>query len=663
MEISNGDIFSYPPTSSPPFAFSHPLVYATRVQDRVQALDLFIRRDLAPKILRLRKEIDRIEYQHQRTMTKRNEKSCAKRQTPKDKIAQRLKNQAWLWKRSSKRQELNRLEPFLRLATDLRKISSDLNPNILRLTVLWQRSQSIAPLEHVAADDSVDVVYNDETMNESGFGRRYREQQRLSREYRDACLENIRVSKSIQKRINKLLTSDTISLDDASVLSSLRIFSNKHCICSSCQAIFHKDYLDALVISIPEKTDKDSDIESTFLCLHCWNSTRTQRHRQKSYCRKQSCESSSTKNLASTSKKKDVTKSQKKEFQSTPKTQRMKQLFDATRYQTIVKVVENSMAETAESRSRKSSYDRKTDDIHKVADHQKGNTKDNSPASSSAFDHCIVSMASLDDGLSAINDSFSSCSILGEYDQEDASLTFHPLRSLPLPFESKSALTERIIGKKVNMHSSVVSKTYDKTKTDVRTGNESFGRFGSSSSSICSNSIAEPEQENPPSRRSSDSDPVDPVWYKMNDRSVASNIRRGKNKLRNEYLSPDPSTCSSSLFSESSAETTIFSSVSTTTPKHIKSAMKKACGSSSSSTSGISPNKVNQFPFCPSNTKKSVRFRSPLKECKIYNPMSCTDSNKAFLDSSSDFMDQVEYFCKWDEFMNPLERQPHTTVF
>jgi hypothetical protein len=171
---------------SPPFAFSHPLVYAFRVQDRVQALDRFVHRELRPKVLRLREEHNCIEHQLQRTMTKtkkHDSEGTLTTTTAKQKQAQRLKHQAWLWKRTSKRQELNRFEPFHELATDLQTISNELNPNILRLTVLWQRSQSIAPHKQVSADDSKDVVYNRERIKESGDRRRYWEGQRLSREY------------------------------------------------------------------------------------------------------------------------------------------------------------------------------------------------------------------------------------------------------------------------------------------------------------------------------------------------------------------------------------------------------------------------------------------------------------------------------------------------
>ena len=108
-------------------------------------------------------------------------------------------------------------------------------------------------------------------MNKGSDIRRYREHQRFLQEYDDACLENISVSKSVQKRMHKLLKSENknaIGTEDTSVFSSLKIFSNNHCICSSCQAMFYKDYLGALFINISETNSVAPNAKSTFLCIH-----------------------------------------------------------------------------------------------------------------------------------------------------------------------------------------------------------------------------------------------------------------------------------------------------------------------------------------------------------------------------------------------------------
>jgi hypothetical protein len=86
--------------------------------------------------------------------------------------------------------------------------------------------------------------------------------------------------------------------------------------------------------------------------------------------------------------------------------------------------------------------------------------------------------------------------------------------------------------------------------------------------------------------------------------------------------------------------------------------LRKNPAPSSSSTIGSSPTKVEEFPFGSSHTRKSVRFRSPLEEChdcRVYYSMTGTNSKKASLDTSTEIVDQVDYFCRWDTFMNAFE--------
>ena len=248
------------PQSSPMFAFSHPAVYAFRVEDRVDALDKFIQKELHPKLLRLREEHSFIEHQLHRTIT-RLQATAGTSPTARQKQAARFKHQAWSWKRTSKQQELNRFTRFFELATDLRRVSKELNPTILQLTMLRQRSQSnIKQIE-----DSADGAF-DEKIERQAQNRRHKlEYQRLTQEYHNACKENIQLSKSIQEQTEKLSRKN---MDDASIISSLMIFGYNYIACSTCQARFHKDYIDALVAPIPTECEKNA---TTYICFHCWD--------------------------------------------------------------------------------------------------------------------------------------------------------------------------------------------------------------------------------------------------------------------------------------------------------------------------------------------------------------------------------------------------------
>jgi len=681
MILCDRDALSHP-SPSPPFAFSHPLVYAFRVQDRVQALDRFLHRELRPKILRLREEHICIEHQLQRTMTKTKKHDSGgllATSTAKQKQAQRLKHQARLWKRTSKRQELNRFEPFHELAIDLQTLSNELNPNILRLTVMWQRSQSIAPHKRVSAEDSNDVVYDDERIKESGDRRRYWERQRLLREYHNGCMENIRVSKSIQKRIDILTTSEVIasnSTEDSSVLSSLMIFSDNYCVCGTCQAMFHKDYFNALVVRVSNKCETNSHAPhdtSTFLCIHCWMSRvrgqRKERDRETGLGKfgKLPC----TKSLPPMPKDGNDDKNRENELQTTPTTKSQNEknsLFESARWKARKKVIKNRMVAAARVSNEGSSRAGNASATDAITAHEGVDGEVNAATASSTFEHYIGSMPSLDDSLSRLGESLSSFSntILSESDQEETRHRIPPsLRSVPRPV--KSSRTKSVATLKLKMNSSVVvdNNNNAESKTDAKKRIDALSRFGSSASSICSNSIVESDPEGSlHSRRPSASNTT---WYGMDDRSWVGKIpiKRGDSWKQYEY-SLDSSICSSSIFSESSTETSMNSFLSASSsepfgPKYIQSAMKKTpASSSSSSTSGASPTKVNDFPFRVSHKKKSVPFRSPLKEYRKFkadNPITGTRSNKALLDTSTDIMDQIDYFCKWDTFMNAFEQK------
>ena len=669
------------PQTLPPFAFSHPLVYAFRVQDRVDALDKFIHRELHPKISRLREEHRFIEHQLQRTMAKKsNFAGTSTIATAKQNQATRLKQQAWSWKRTSKRQELNRFEPFFELATDLQRISKELNPNILRLNVLRQRSQSIAPRKYLTADDSNDVVFDEKASGEKHDHRRQLEQRRLSREYHDAYMENVRVSKSIQKRTDKLRTNKVLvsnNTEDASIWSSLMIFSNNYIICGTCQAKFHKDYINALVVRSPidcERNSCGSLNKSTHICIPCWNSKTSEKatpQRHETQCGKSPCLNMTSSMSADESD--DQNKAN--EAQTTPTTERARKnnhLHETERWKTRKMVIKNRIiaatviSNHGSSRVENSAaIDATTDTIvAQDSKNEKSNTSAASTASSTIYQY-IDSMPSLDDGLMRIGESLSLCTnlILGEFDQDDLRYNLPPLLH-PLPPSTKSARPRNITTIKLKVNSSTFVDSNNDAKSDASTNERSISssRFGSTSSSLCSNSIVECDPED--SLHSQNSCASLATRYRMDGPS-----RFGKKPLKrtnswSRYESSDSSMCSNSIVSESSAETLKFSHLSTSfsehfSPKYIKSAMKKTSISTSSSKNGASPTKVDGFPYVllPSQKKNNVLFRSPLDECKFYNPMTDTRGNRTVLDTSTEIVDQIEYFCKWDTFMNAFEEQ------
>mmetsp|Transcript_27156 Transcript_27156/g.58166 ORF Transcript_27156/g.58166 Transcript_27156/m.58166 type:complete len:92 (-) Transcript_27156:28-303(-) len=90
--------------------------------------------------------------------------------------------------------------------------------------------------------------------------------------------------------------------------------------------------------------------------------------------------------------------------------------------------------------------------------------------------------------------------------------------------------------------------------------------------------------------------------------------------------------------------------------------MKKKSGSSSSSPRGTSPTKVAEFSVFGPHKKKNVRFKSPLEEYQdatvTNTSMMGTRGQSTLLDTPTEVLDPVEYFCKCDTFINAF--QHHT---
>ncbi len=803
MRVQTEKTVATTPQTLPPFAFSHPLVYAIRVQDRVEALDKFIHHELHPKLSRLREEHKSIEHQIQRTMTKSSDSVGTTRETK----SKKLKQQAWLWKRTSKRQELNRFEPFFELATDLRKISKELNPELLRLTMLWQRSQSISPRKHLAADDSKDVVYNQTVIGEKRDRRRQREQKRLSRDYYNALMENTKLSKSIQKQTDKLRASKALNsniTEDAPILSSLMIFSYHYITCDTCEAKFHKDYMNALVVrntSVGETKPCDSKTDSAYICIHCWNS------KAQIQPKEQELETQSSQKFFSTNihiispmpsdKNDDQEKENATRTIPTPENViKNTPFFETERYKARKLVLKNRMIAAtatsnhgslgAESSSNKISVISTPSADSSAAGHHIGLDFGSSPSettskipqdsknetsqaytassaldhlmgsmsfdqgsslaensssadnnivqdsmsetsrASTAVDHYIDSMSTFDDGLIRIGESLSSCSniLLGEFSQDDLRYNLPPLLQ-PLPPPAKSTQPRNIDMVRLQTKSPTIIDNYNNAQIerDSSERSDAWSRCGSTTSSLDTNSILESDRGD--SLRSRNSTDTNTVGYRMDDSSrrdktplkisnaqsdtdtsersdawsrcnsptpslgtnsiVASdpedsfhsrnttdsnNVRyrmdessvAGKTPLKRSNSSDSSTGSSIFSFSESSTERSKFSFLSSSSsehlrPKSIKSAMKKtSAASTSSSTNGTSPTKVQDFPSAPLH--KSVRFQSPLEECRVFDPL-LADSHrrKALLNTSAEIMDQFDYFCKWDSFMNAFDQK------
>lgn len=664
-------------------AVSQPSMDAAKIPDRVRALDDFLQQELLPKVLRLREEHQSIDQQLQRTTTTSTSTTSTTTAKPKQHQAQRLKQQAWLWKRTSKRQELNRIEPFLELANDLQTLSKDLNPNLLRLT------QSMMMM----------MMMDSNSQHPSHVGDRGR----LSRDYDTACRENAQLSKSIQARIDRLIPHTNVTsnnnnnhnTEDASIVASLRIFCNSNLVCGTCQAMFHKDYLHALVARAPNDHTTTTATAPTFICFQCCNARGHGKETDdlqvqfgKAFCTKAFAAKPQDKENTNTTNSNNKENNNLPIPPTTSSSQIPKNpMHESERWKARKAVMKNRMVAaaaataTATASKEKSSSRANTDnrsvttDASTVDDSVK--SKDSPSVASQAFDHYIDSMSTLDDGLLRIGKSMSKCSkfVLGDIGKGSRKLP-PLLQHLSDAGESATTRTNRLDAMKLQMNSSAVVDVVETNNKDAnRTPNEnqpnrSWSRYGSSTSSICSNSIVE-SQASFHSRPFSDASSTTRYTYEMSDGSFVQQIPGKRNEDSwNRVSSPDSSMCSgSSLFSDSSTDAsllTFLTAESSFEPyagrKFLKSAMKsKKASTIASSTSRASPTKVQDFPFgsstSSSHSRKSVRFRSPLTECKVFNPMAADNSNKALLDTSAEIMDQIKYFCKWETFLNPFEQK------
>ncbi len=602
------------PQPSPTFAFSHPAVYAFRVQDRVDALDRFIQKELYPKLLRLREEHSFIEHQLQRTMNKEQfsaELSPMKTPTARHKKSAQFRQQAWSWKRTSKRQELSRFESFFELAKDLRRISKELNPRILRLTVLLQRNQSKASRKY----QSSDFVLDEGVGTKEEDVRLKLRHQCLSQEYHDVYRENIRVSKSIKERTEKLMTTNitpTKDMDDASTISSLMIFGHNFIACSTCQARFHKDYINALIVPIPTKCENNPN---TFICFHCWE--------EKEFVEsgKQSHEMHIVKDENQLTPN-QIDGNKKHVAEEIP-------ILERTKQKNVMQNVDLSKATEIMATG------------GAIASNNDGSGT--SIASSNVY-QCVDSMPSFDNGLMKLGESLSPC-IVGESRPGELQHNHLPLLHPPPSF-IKNTKPRNI-------------ETIQLQMQMVDSSNNTSSCWRSTDFSIGENSILESDHE-----ATAPSEIVfvsSALKYRMVDTSNIDQAPLEKNNNWNQYESSDSSFCSDSLFSETS--NTSYRSPIPSAPvpsKVIKSAMKKSFPSmKSSSTTVGSPKKVNDFPFDPFNLRKNVRFQEPLEECRVYDPTSDPEQNiDALLDSSFEIVGKLENFCTWrTTFMNAFEQK------
>jgi len=205
--------------------------------------------------------------------------------------------------------------------------------------VLWQRTQAIPPhrYSYVHCDNNSNKSHSHSYSNKGGDIRIKNEDsdphhlQRLSREYHNACTENIRLSKLIQGRLSRMTTTEKMVMpmttgivamqtntdefattgvvtaagssgnDNISIISSLVEFCNDFCVCDSCKGMFHKDYYEALVIRHVPKVDNYNDEDdihndvdndnddcdllnndnALFICIHCWNSRARDQRQQR----------------------------------------------------------------------------------------------------------------------------------------------------------------------------------------------------------------------------------------------------------------------------------------------------------------------------------------------------------------------------------------------
>jgi len=788
----------------PPFGFSHPLVYAVRVDDRVQALDRFVRGELAPKVLRLREEYECIEHQvRQRTIMNTNTTAATTTTTTKENSKrdskERMKHQAWLYKRTSKKRELDRWESFLNLGTDLHKISNELNSNSLFLAALWQRSQSIAPREFAATEDSRDVVYdynttnnNDSNDNDNGDDsghRRQCKQKDLLREYQHACMENIRLSKSVRERLDRMqgkenpfssaasvaasttsfLSSsngETIptSREEASILSSLMNFSNNFCVCSVCRGMFHRDYYQALIVQLPNNNQRElqsfqcrggdtaittvstattankdtlSALSTTFICIHCWN-TKTREERQerddkalaqKHHHRQHQVDSKNlsmeklrqsakarkernarsrksfaanrvplTSNVTSgggdTNPSKDNAPHDQMTTAKRTATSKNKKnpLFESARWKARRRVMKDRLsAASSENYNAENSMPPATDApfderptspaVSKVG--EETNATETTAATDAATTSATESSSSLKFQIverqrlqrtnktgswnnlgSSISPSISTNATVEKADRE-APLQNQPTGPQQAKFLCpKSRTTNRIAAIKLRMKSCAVldSDSSNEEETEVVwKWNDCWSRFGSSASSICSNSIA--ESESLLSATSKDHAPFPPKRRVEIQQPQGSFVESRPSDHRTHSISESSYSCTS-VGSATILDMTACSTESIG-EKFIKSAMKtKTLLDSIVSIGGgqSSPTKVQDFPSATTTTtttattsvhkKKTVRFQVPLVEEGPVSFISTDSNSSAMLDTSTEIMDTTEYFCACDNLLS-----------
>ena len=257
-----------PPQHTPnPFLFRHPVVYCLCVAERVRPLEEYRDQDVLPKLHRGQHALRAID-QKQRTKSISSHKH-------------KLQQQAWRWKRTATHQAVLRLEGFAALVDEFLQLAHHWNPTLLRLTVVWQRTQHpVCP--HPYYDYVTDVQYRDYNYDAPTNTTAVAYVTRLASEYKQAYAENRRISQSIQHRM-ALLSDNAI----------LQQFYETFCICATCHGMYHTDYEEALIIRSPplrptttddattstnneEDCSQDTTTTNTtatqFMCIHCWNS-------------------------------------------------------------------------------------------------------------------------------------------------------------------------------------------------------------------------------------------------------------------------------------------------------------------------------------------------------------------------------------------------------
>eukprot|EP00536_Pseudo-nitzschia_multiseries_P011899 jgi/Psemu1/289966/fgenesh1_pg.431_\ len=208
-----------------------------------------------------------------------------------------MRHQAWLYKRASKKRDLLRMEFLLDLANDMLALSNELNPRILIRTVRWQRSQQ--PALPTAEEDRGGVLCDGDNAGRA-------ETKRLLTEYRTACLEHRRLSRTIVERLDRAeINTETgsscssvvsvgsslgeaIGREEVSILSMLQTFRDGFSVCDECRGLFHEEYRGALFVEQSKRHERYaagnpsslSSSSTTFLCIHCWHLRAQEKNRK-----------------------------------------------------------------------------------------------------------------------------------------------------------------------------------------------------------------------------------------------------------------------------------------------------------------------------------------------------------------------------------------------